>query len=86
MLLVPLLAVNEFKCQLNAHNFVTVSAFMRGSSTDRGPPMAQVRPPQLSGQFHPAVCDSSSESDSAAQPFPGVLTCQYVCVCAPTPA
>lgn len=25
MLLVPLLAVSEFKCQLNAYNFVTVT-------------------------------------------------------------
>lgn len=82
MLLVPLLAVNEFECQLNAYNFVTVSAFMRGSSTDRGPPLAQVCSPQLSGHFHPGVCDSSGESDSVVQSRPGVqvflLVCMYV--------
>lgn len=93
MLLVPLLAVSEFKCQLNAYNFVTVTeCFMRGFSTDRGPSHGTGVPPSALGSLSSwSVCDSSCESDSAAQPGPGVQLfllseCDCACVHAPTPA
>lgn len=86
MLLVPLLAVSEFKCQLNAYNFVTVTeCFMRGFSTDRGPSHGTGVPPSALGSLSSwSVCDSSCESDSAAQPGPGVqlfLLSDCDCVC-----
>lgn len=58
---------------------------MRGSSTDRGPPMAQVCPPQLWGHFHLSACDSVSVCDSAMQPIPGDQVF-LMSVCAKTPA
>lgn len=75
--------MSKFECQLNTSNFVTMRVFMRGSLTDKGPPMAQVCPPQCWGHVYSGMCDSSSESDSPFQ----VSRCSfflYVIACAHT--